>query len=230
MQFVLIGLVIVCLLVLVGRGQLRANPAMLAGLVRNGAGILTLAAVALAVLRGQMGLGGLLLAFAVWLLSGARRPSWPGFLGGGQTPAGWLDLHAGPGGELTGRVLKGAFAGRSLADLSFADCVALHRDCLAADLQGARRLEAYLDRRFPGWRPAGDADTDAGAAFRRRGGAGMTEQQACQILGIKQPATTAEIGGAHRTLMKKCHPDHGGTAAEAARVNEARDVLMARHK
>ena len=77
MQFVLLGLIVLWLLVLLGRGTLRANPAMLAGLIRNGGGVLTLAGVALALARGQLGLGGALLAFAAWLLTGARSPSSP---------------------------------------------------------------------------------------------------------------------------------------------------------
>ena len=234
MPIVLVLVVIVALLVLMGRGALRANPAMLASLIRNGGGILTLVGVVLAVMRGQTPLGGVLLAFAIWLLTGAKRPAWPGFAQEARqtrTMSDWLDMqldHA--SGEIVGQVLQGPFVGRSLASLSMQECAVLHRDCIASDPRSARLLETYLDRRFAGWGQAGQADADAWPGGRRSGGAGMSEQQAYEILGVKQPATAAEIGGAHRTLMKKCHPDHGGTADEAARVNEARDVLMRRHK
>ena len=243
MQFVLLGLIVLWLLVLLGRGTIRANPAALAGLIRNGGGILTLAGVALAVARGQLGLGGALLAFAIWMLTGARRPSWGGFGMGGtgsgskgesRTASAWLDMQINHAtGEISGRVVQGPFASRDLSDLSQEDCAVLHRGCVTADPQGARLLEAYFDRRFPGWRQAGEGDTDAGQGGRGIGARvqpGMTEKQAYEVLGIKQGASSAEIGGAHRALMKKCHPDHGGTADLAARVNEARDVLMRRHK
>ena len=242
MQFLLLGLIALWLLVLLGRGTVRANPAMLAGLIRNGGGILTLVGVALAVTRGQLPLGGLLFTLALWLFSGAKRPMTHGFgfksartAGQGQshTASSWLDMQIDlASGAISGRVLQGAFAGRDLDGLSQQECAALHQVCLGVDPEGARLLETYFDRRFAGWRQAGNADGDA----RQRGGseprrsAGMSEQEAYQIVGIEKGAAAAQISGAHRALMKKCHPDHGGSAAQAARVNEARDVLMRRHK
>ena len=86
-------------------------------------------------------------------------------------------------------------------------------------------LETYLDRRFAGWREADEGQAQAG----RGGGGAMSRREAYETLGLEEGASAEEIIRAHRTLMKKLHPDHGGSTGLAARVNQAKDVLMQRH-
>ncbi len=57
----------------------------------------------------------------------------------------------------------------------------------------------------------------------------MSEREAYELLGLAEGATREEITRRHRRMMKKYHPDHGGSTDLAARVNEAKDVLMRRH-
>jgi len=58
----------------------------------------------------------------------------------------------------------------------------------------------------------------------------MTNEEAYQILGLEPGAKAEEIIRAHRTLMKRIHPDQGGTNYLAARVNEAKDTLIRQHR
>lgn len=55
---------------------------------------------------------------------------------------------------------------------------------------------------------------------------GMTEQEARDILGVGPDASPDDIRAAHRRLMLSNHPDHGGSTWIAARINQARDVLL----
>jgi hypothetical protein len=121
-------------------------------------------------------------------------------------------------------VLAGPQQGRELDLLTRGECLALYGDCRRDDPEGARLLETYLDRRFAGWR---QADEGQGEERGRsdRGGA-MTRDQAYKVLGLSQGAGAEEIIRAHRSLMQKLHPDHGGSTALAAQVNEAKDVLL----
>ena len=57
----------------------------------------------------------------------------------------------------------------------------------------------------------------------------MTEQQAYQLLGLGRGAPREAVVSAHRALMKKWHPDGGGTTELAARANEAKEVLLRQH-
>jgi curved DNA-binding protein CbpA len=54
----------------------------------------------------------------------------------------------------------------------------------------------------------------------------MTDAEAYQILGLQPGANLNAIHQAHRRLMKKLHPDQGGSTYLAARVSQARDYLV----
>jgi len=128
-------------------------------------------------------------------------------------------------GAMTGTVLAGRFAGMRLDELGLPDLLYLLRECRAADAEGARLLEAYLDRLRPDWR--GDfAAGQGGQAGEPRAGDEMTIDEAYAILGLDPGADAATIKAAHHRLMMQLHPDHGGTDYLATKINRARDVLL----
>jgi hypothetical protein len=132
-------------------------------------------------------------------------------------------------GSMEGTILRGRFAGMRLDELGPADLLALLRECRAEDEEGARLLEAYLDRVHPEWRDelagerAGGGRSNAGA---RSTSGDMSVEEAYAILGLSSGADAEAIKEAHRRLMVKLHPDHGGSDYLATKINRARDVLL----
>lgn len=131
-------------------------------------------------------------------------------------------------GAMSGQVVAGAYAGRSLDDLEISDLQKLYRE-LAPDAESVALFEAYLDRRVPGWREDREADTAAGARGAANAGT-MTDEEAYEVLGLSPGVDEAEIRAAHRRLMMRLHPDRGGTTFLAAKLNEAKDRLLRRHR
>jgi hypothetical protein len=125
-------------------------------------------------------------------------------------------------GEVDGRVKRGRAAGRELSSLGQTALLDLLDEARRDDPPSVPLLEAYLDRRFPDWR---DHQGEA-AATSAAGAAAMDERTALEILGLAPGATEAQIKVAHRELMARVHPDHGGSSYLAAQLNQARDFLL----
>src|SRR5262245_17981434 len=132
-------------------------------------------------------------------------------------------------GQMEGTCFKGQFSGRALSSLSRHQLLELREELRITDAKGALLMEAYLDRRAPGWRDlrSGHSDREEPEQSRGRRG-GMTITEAYDVLGLKPGTKEAEIRAAHRRLMMKLHPDQGGSTYLAGRINEAKDVLLSR--
>ena len=61
---------------------------------------------------------------------------------------------------------------------------------------------------------------------RSSGKGGMSEREARDILGVGPEANAEEIQAAYTRLMRRTHPDAGGSAGLAAQINAARDRLL----
>ena len=132
-------------------------------------------------------------------------------------------------GVMTGLVKEGRFRGRALEDLGIEELFDLWAECRAEDAQSAAVLEAYLDRtQGEAWREAAQRDHGgAGAGPRPPSGPdAMSREEAHEILGLEPGAGPEEIHEAHRRLMQKIHPDHGGSNYLAAKINQAKARLL----
>jgi hypothetical protein len=244
MPYLLAGFFLLWLALTGMKSFTRVSPAAAALILRRIGGLAALALAALLLVRGRLDFGLALGALGLWLLGLRQTVGWAGLGLGGRGRAqrargatsrvrsAMIEMELDhDSGAMRGTVLAGAFQDRSLDNLTRQDCAALMRECMRDDPEGARLLEAYLDRRFPGWGTAGDANQDArGGDERRAAPTGpMTENEAYEMLGLRKGASRSDITRAHRALMKKLHPDHGGSTHLAARANEAKDILMRRH-
>lgn len=228
-----LGLVVLAVVAFGVAWFLRANPSSIARLLRLLLVVLGFIGVGGFLIFGirflpsmlpeLMGLAGVVIAGLI-ARAARRRPS-GGFSspGAGQRTEvrtaflqAWID-HA--TGDVGGTVLSGRFTGRTLDALADAELLELHADC-TSDADSLKVLEAYLDRRLGGdWRnshrpPPSGPRTD------------MSRGEALAVLGLAEGATADEIRAAHRRLIQRMHPDVGGTADLAARINRAKDVLL----
>jgi len=235
MAYFLAGLTFLGLLLLLGYLFASTDPRTLARLVRYGIGYALIGVGGVMTLSGRWGLGLPLVAGGISAVSIGRIG--PIDLGGRSRAGGtgstvrtrYLRLHLDhDSGALSGEILTGAYAGKMLDDLDEAGLMTLRLE-IASDGESLALVEAYLDRRIPGWRE--DIEGDMAAGTRSAADSGpMTNQQAYEILGLAPGASQAEIRAAHRRLMKRVHPDQGGSTFLAAKINEAKDRLLGDHR
>lgn len=227
------GVLVLALGIFLLRAFVEANPAKLARgarivLITTAVGI-AIVALILFIVSERFALGIaeiaalaplLLRAWAQWRRHQSASPS-PGQAS--QVETDYLRMHLDHStGTMSGTVLRGRFHGRYLNELTLDELVDLWRECRVADTQAAKLLEAYLDRQTPDWR---DASRDDGHPTTKAGEP-MTRKEALAILGLKEGASEAEIRQVYHALMLKIHPDKGGSAYFAAKLNQARETLL----
>src|ERR1051325_8415183 len=190
-----------------------ANPVVLARTIKIGGGVLALAVAAFTGAKGELVVAIPLGLFGAGLLGwspfGASGFSNIGGLFGsstrrspGQTSqvrSQYLDMTLDhDSGELTGRILAGPHAGRSLDEFDLAQLAAM---MTGFDAESVALLESYLDRRVPPRRQDAQGDTARGQSRAAPSGK-MTDEEAYQILGLQPGAGRNDTSRAHRALMK----------------------------
>ena len=227
-----LGIVVLALALAALHLYSRVNPHTLAVALKTGGGVGALALAGFLGLRGRidlaipLGLTGLgLLGWLPGLASlRARTQKATGQVSRVRSAFVEMELDHDTG-TMRGRILAGPHEGKTLDALDVATLSGLLLDI---DEESRALLMAYLDRREPAWRENVQGGAAAGPGLWSTGK--MTEEEAYQILGLAPGAGVDDISRAHRTLMRKLHPDQGGSTYLAARVNEAKDVLTRRHR
>jgi len=232
---VILGVAVLILLLWAANAFSKADPKQAARLLRTMGGAGALIFAAFLMFRGEIGVAVPVGLFGLGLLGWVSL--WPATFGArtqkstGQTSrvrTAFLEMELEhDSGTMRGRVLAGRRQGASLDSLDQPTLLDLFGEI---DSDSRDLLAAYLDRKAPGWREHAQGDAAAGSGKGAARSGKMTEEEAYQILGIQSGASAQDITRAHRSLMKKLHPDQGGTTYLAARVNEAKDVLLRRHR
>ena len=233
MAAVLLGIAALVLLLWALNAFTKTDPRVAARVLKTSAGTAALAGAVILVALGRVGI-----ALPLGIAGLALLGLWPRGMGFGRRArkspgqvsrvrSAFLEMELDHDtGAMRGRILAGRHEGVDLDALDLATLLGLLAEI---DEESRALLATYLDRRNPGWREHAKADAATGTGGTPRTGP-MTQEEAYQILGLEPGASAEEIGRAHRTLMKKLHPDQGGSTYLAARINEAKDTLLRRHR
>lgn len=235
MTYLLLGLITLAGAILMLRMYASTSPAGLTRAVRRTAIVSAALGALLLLLRlpiGFMfvGIGAVLPLTLRW------RALWPDFGTWPSPPRGRtsridttylrmaLDHDSG---ALDGLVLAGRHRDQLLSKLTLEQLLEVRTECIAGDPHGVPLIEAYLDRIHGAtWREKESGGHSSDDTSPRRASAVMTREEAFAVLGLQPTASDAEIRETHHRLMMKLHPDHGGSDYLAAKINQARDVLL----
>jgi hypothetical protein len=220
--YLLIGVAVMLLLMTAMRGFVNTNPrALVAGLrwgVIAAGGLLALSLLVSGRLnQALITVTALAPLFMRWktLWNSIRNARGPAQGQSSDVETAWLRMSLDHDtGAMDGTVLRGAWKGRRLSELSV-------DECRVSDPESAQLIEAYLERARPDWR----AQANGRQAQAPPSGA-MTREEAYRILGLEPGADEAALREAHRRLMMKMHPDMGGSSYLAAKINQAKDLLL----
>ncbi len=248
MPYLILGVALVVGLLLLARGISGTDPKVLLKTLKWTVAILAVAIAGYLTVTGRIGIAAMIAAGLIPVILRARQIGRLAKSFRGPSPGQSSDVETAylrmrlnhDAGTLHGTVLQGAFRGRHLDELSLEELMALLQECRINDDQSATVLESYLDRvHGAAWRggeddgraqdqagSGGHGGSQGGSWGRGPGPQAMTTEEAYEILGLGPGAGPDEVRDAHRRLMLKIHPDHGGSTYLAAKINQAKDLLL----
>lgn len=238
--YVFLGICLIAALLLAGKALLNSDPRLLARIARwvLVVGILLVAGFFLVTGRYPISIGVLifLLPFLRRGLMAALRGRLAGRAGAGTASPGqtssvetaYLRMHLRhDDGMIEGEVLQGPLAGRKLQDLNGEELWSLYETCLREDHDAVALMETYMERVLGAdWRNQGGGQGQQKGWGAKPGTNSMSRQEALEVLGLREGASVEEIREAHRRLILKNHPDQGGSGFLAAKINQAKEVLI----
>lgn len=229
------GILLVVLVYAGLRWFVSARPSDLAHAARTFVAVFSALASTGLIFTGRFGLALITVAATVMAVRAvliSRRGADPiGEAGGGggaaEVETAMLAMRLDRGtGRIDGEVRRGPLKGALLSRLGLEAVLRLLDEARVEDPPSVDLLEAYLDRRDPGWRGGEAGAGPTGGASGGASGGAMDEATALGVLGLARGATEEEVKAAHRRLMAKLHPDHGGSTYLASQINQAKDVLL----
>lgn len=228
--YFIIGIALLVALMLGANAIANANPKKMLRTIRITLAIVLGGLAAFFTYTGRFHFAPPLAAAAIFLLR--RRP----LFGSSQPSSGQQSdvrtdwLHATldhDSGSMNAEILKGEFAGRQLSDLSFSHLNKLYEE-LQEDEQSAVILNTFIERNFSDHQENNDSNSRNNEKQWSNSGTqnGMSKTEAYEILDLQPGASVKEIKNAHKKLIKQFHPDHNGSAYMAAKINQAKDLLL----
>ena len=121
--------------------------------------------------------------------------------------------------HMDGKVLTGSFSEKLLSELTTEELDSLALELKANDRESAALLYAYRFRR-------GGSNSRKQDNFSNQDLAGISVEEAREILGVTEGDSSENIIKAHKRLMQRLHPDRGGSGYLAAKINAAKDRLV----
>ncbi len=127
-------------------------------------------------------------------------------------------------GTIDGRIITGTRQGHILSNLALHELLKYHAE-IQIDEESVKLFETFLDSAHPDWRDQEDENAAHGeekSPLSRQ----LSRDEAYQLLGLEAGCSEEDIRKAYHRLIKRVHPDIGGSAALAAQITEARDRLL----